>query len=157
MILIGAVLLVLVTGDEQCPWTWFYHPQKGDQECVCGADLGGAVSCNNTTQEVAVLAWFCMSYDNKDNTTVVGNCIILHNILYFSRKKYVKVPQYVSELEEACHSFNRRGRLCGQCRENFHIPTYSFDVKCMKCTSSVLSNVIWYVGVAFVPLTAFSS
>ena len=154
MILVGAVLLVLVTGDEQCP-PWFYHPQKGDQECVCGADLGGAVSCDNTTREVAVLAWFCMTYDNNDNTTVVGKCFILHNVLYSSRKKYVKVPQNVSKLEEACHSFNRRGRLCGQCRENFHIPTYSFDVKCMKCTSSVLSNVIRYVGVAFVPLTVF--
>ena len=153
--ILGAVLLVLVTGDEQCPWTWFYHPQKGDQECVCGADLGGAVSCDNSTREVAVLAWFCMTYDNKDNTTVVGKCIFPHKTLDSSRKMYVKVSQNVSKLEETCHSFNRRGRLCGQCRENFHIPTYSFDVKCMKCTSSVLSNVIWYVGVAFVPLTIF--
>ena len=158
VILVSAVLLVLVTGDEQCTQTWFYHPQKGDQECVCGADLGGAVSCDNTTREVAVLAWFCMTYDNNDNTTVVGKCNFPHQaLLYTSRIKdiYVKVPPNVSELEESCHSFNRRGRLCGQCRENFHIPTYSFDVKCMKCTSSVLSNAIWYVGVAFVPLTVF--
>ena len=147
-----AVLLVLVTGDQQCPWTWFYHPQKGDQECVCGADLGGAVSCDNTTREVAVLVWFCMTYDNKDNITVVGKCIFPFKALYSS---YVKVPQNVSKLEEKCHTFNRRGRLCGQCRENFHIPTYSFDFKCMKCTSGVLSNVIWYVAVAFVPLTVF--
>ena len=152
VILVGAVLLVLVTGDERSPWTWIYQE---DQECVCGADLGGAVSCDNTTREVAVLPWFCMTYDNKYNTTVVGKCFFPHEAFHSLRKNYVKVPQNVSKLEEACHSFNRRGRLCGQCRENFHIPTYSFDVKCMKCTSSVLRNVIWYVGVAFVPLTAF--
>lgn len=97
-ILVCAMLHLLVTADEHCPWTWFYHPQDRDQECVCGADLGGAVSCDNATHEVGILMSFCMTYDSNDNTTVAGKCIFPHKALFATRKrkfmsKFLKMSQ----------------------------------------------------------------
>ena len=151
------VLILLACGVSvslvtACP-TWFYC---NGGECVCGADLGGIVACDNKTQEVGVMRGFCMTYNGVNNDTlVVGECFNPpKNVL--SKELYSKVPQNVSELESVtCHSLNRRGRLCGLCRENFHLQAYSFDLKCVKCTSSVLTNVLLYIGIAYIPLTVF--
>ena len=121
---------------------------------MCGANLGGIVTCDNKTQQVGVMKDHCMTYNGiNDDTLVVGKCLITQKNS-FAKELYFKVPQNASELESVtCHSLNRRGRLCGLCRKNFYLQAYSFDQKCVQCTSSVLTNVLLYIGIAYIPLT----
>ena len=149
-VLVLLVCGVLVSPGIGCP-TWFYYQ---DAECVCGADLGGIVTCDNKTQEVGVLINFCMTYNGiNDGILIVGKCFNPPQNL-FDKGLYFTIPQNASELESVtCHTLNRRGRLCGMCRENFYLQAYSYDQKCVQCTSSVMTNVLLYIGIAYIPLT----
>ena len=53
-----------------------------------------------------------------------------------------------------CADLNRRGRLCGQCIENYSLPVYSYEMKCVKC-EDYKYNWLKYLAVAFLPLTIF--
>ena len=57
--------------------------------------------------------------------------------------------------EQTCGYLNRQGRLCGKCKPNHSVSTYSYDIKCYPCTSSVWRSVVEYVCIAYLPLTIF--
>jgi len=53
-----------------------------------------------------------------------------------------------------CRYFNRAGQLCGNCEENYSIPVYSYDLKCVQCATDP-SGWVKYILAAFLPLTVF--
>ena len=53
-----------------------------------------------------------------------------------------------------CGYFNRAGQLCGKCKENYSTPVYSYDMKCVQCSTSHFGWVK-YTLAAFLPLTVF--
>ena len=53
-----------------CP-TWF---SLTNGTCVCGNDIGGIVRCSNSTKKVAILQWYCMTY-NESTGPIVGACL----------------------------------------------------------------------------------
>ena len=53
-----------------------------------------------------------------------------------------------------CGHLNREGQLCGKCKENYSVPVYSYDLKCVQCSTSPF-NWVKYVLAAFLPLTVF--
>ena len=53
-----------------------------------------------------------------------------------------------------CGHLNRGGQLCGKCKENYSIPVYSYEMKCVQCSTSPF-NWVKYVLAAFLPLTVF--
>ena len=68
---------------------------------------------------------------------------------------YTLLPHTTEELNNAaCGQFNRDGQLCGRCKEGYHPPVYSLDIRCMKCSDS---RYAWmkYIAVAYIPLTVF--
>ena len=50
--------------------------------------------------------------------------------------------------------WNRGGRLCGKCKDNYHPLVYSYDMKCMQC-KGMKYNWLTFIIVAFLPLTLF--
>ena len=124
---------------------------------MCGDELDGTVSCDNTTQSVAVLDCFCMtSNGERSNTTVVGRCLFncVNQTNFAKANLFHPVTSNSSELDRnTCGYLYRRGRLCGKCQPDHYIPVYSYTFECMRCSS--VNNWAKYISVAFIPLTVF--
>ena len=143
------------TTDNECPPWYFYN--HSTSACECGKI--NLVHCDPSLDYVLVLNTYCMTYDNSDDngTILVGACPYSpFNITggpYLSN--YHQLPLNFSELNDAmCGHFNREGQLCGQCKEEYYSPAYSYDLQCRNCTYSSY-NWAKYIFVAFGPLTIF--
>ena len=91
-----------------------------------------------------------MSYDEDLNNTVIGNCPYRRFPVWT-----LMVPKERSALTSfQCGSMNQRGQLCGQCEENYTLPLYSYNLKCVKCNHSHYGWVK-YIAAAFLLLTVF--
>ena len=120
--------------------------------------------CNNETGDVSVLDSFCLtSFDlqtrNCSNDAVIGRCLYSLDHGHYTTSSnglYIKVdPNITKQEQQLCGYLNREGRLCGKCKENHFVSPYSYDMKCYKCQTGLLVNIILYLTVAYVPLTIF--
>ena len=131
----------------KCP-PWF---QLDNQTGAChsGPQLGGIVQQDMLTLQTSLLECNCMT--SEDGALFVGACLYTCNAI----KGYFPLPCHISELEDfMCADLNRRGYLCGQCIENYSLPVYSYEMKCVKC-EDYKYNWLKYLAVAFLPLTIF--
>ena len=144
------------TKDSTCP-TWFicdFH-----DNCQCGREHDGIISCRNKTMTSAVLDCHCVTYDKDTRSTFVGACFYnCEN--HHSRKKndlvYYILPKEPENLlnKSVCIYFHRTGLLCGDC-EHGHSPlVLSYNLSCVKCPDGH-KNWWKFILVAFVPLTSF--
>ena len=140
-----------------CP-TWFFPNSSLNGTCTCGDDVHGAVGCDESTKEASILDCFCMTY-SKSTGPVVGACF--YNCEHPTLDPlptdglYHLLPSNVTELNTyMCERLNRAGQLCGQCKDNYSIPVYSYDMKCVNCSTSPF-NWVKYILAAFLPLTVF--
>ena len=157
LLTIGLLSVCACSTNESCP-TWFFHSSDG--ECTCGSSITNLIVCNNETEEVYILSPFCLtSFCNKSNEAVIGSCLFAQSHgqapkgmdgLY--NKVYKNIFQQDQQL---CGYLNREGRLCGQCKHDHFVSSYSYDLKCYKCKRGLFSNAIIYLTVAFLPLTLF--
>ena len=140
--------------DPQC-LTWFFPDPSINDTCRCGDDIHDAVRCNNSTKTASILDCYCMTY-NKLMGPVVGACF--YNCEKNSLLKdelYHLLPTDITKLNNyMCGHLNREGQLCGKCKENYSIPVYSYDLKCVQCSTSPF-NWAKYILAAFLPLTVF--
>ena len=141
--------------SSSCP-PWFFPDPSSNGTCRCGESIHGAVKCNETLQESAILDCYCMTY-NESTGVVAGPCFYNcenmrkghHDMLYHH------LPHRVEDLNSAmCGHFHRGGQLCGSCEEGYSPLVYSYDLQCSNCTDSHY-NWVKYVTAAFVPLTVF--
>ena len=136
-----------------CPGLWSRFDNTTGR-CRCGDWVGGIVHCDETFR-VLVEPCFCMSFYEKDpNITVIGACMYMcHHIaggLVFKN---------ASDLSEnmcgkGAFVSNREGQLCGRCKQGFAPPAYSYDWRCVQCSSS-FKNLVKYCVIVFLPLTIF--
>lgn len=69
---------------------------------------------------------------------------------------YSVLPADASRVEEAVRGhLNRQGQLCGECKEGFAPAVYSYELECVRCSTSLQNNLAKYVFAAFLPLTFF--
>ena len=143
--------------DPQCP-TWFFPDPSSNGTCRCGNDIHDTVRCDNSTRETSILDCYCMTYDNFTGP-VVGTCFYncenptVNPLL--TDELYHLLPPDVTELNNfMCGYFNREGQLCGKCKENYSIPVYSYEMKCLQCSTNPF-NWVKYILAAFLPLTMF--
>ena len=164
--LLNSTVVVLQSGQQcisevrpnnsTCP-AWFV-PTANSTYCSCGNTLGGIVSCNETRKELLLLGCYCMTNDEHMGLVVGGcayNCFF-NGQSYSPYRHFYNISKYAIN-DEICDPLNRRGRLCGQCKEGFSPPVYSYDLRCVKCNSTDYSYYNWveYIAVAFAPLTIF--
>ena len=124
-----------VVEKQPCP-TWYQKTKyryNGVTRCVCGANLGGRVVCNDATQETLIIKGICMSYDYTINETVVGQCPF--NYHHPDAKDfYVTLPNDTSELNTfMCGGLNRTGLLCSQCQQGLGPSITSYNRQCIEC------------------------
>ena len=148
------------SSHTNCPTTWFIY-DNATSRCECGSLLGGIISCSDEEnfRENSVFGSHCMTYD-KELGVVAGLCFY-NDIKHQNNSRvipqlYLQLPLNDSLLDDKmCGVFRRTGRLCGSCQEGLQLSAYSYDMKCVKCSTSVLQNWIKYLSVAFLPLTGF--
>ena len=145
--------------NNSCP-TWLYL--SGEGWCACGSSLWNKIICNNVSQTVSIDDSFCLtSFDPHQYPTdpVIGRCLyVLNHGKYIDGGfgLYYEVDQNITQQDhKLCDYLNREGRLCGSCKENHFISPYSYDMKCYQCHRGLPANIIMYITVAYVPLTAF--
>ena len=127
-------------------------------DCHCADSLDGIIYCD-TSREIFVKSQFCMTLYGKQE--VVGRCP--YTYLTFNDPNidniglYYKVPNQTHELENAlCDGLNRRGLLCGKCKEGYGYPMYPNFIQCVKCPPSLhIRNWVLYALISFGPLTLF--
>ena len=148
-----------IATNSSCP-TWLYLSDEG--QCTCGSSLLNVLICSNVSQTVSIQNSFCLtSFDveRDPKKPVVGRCLyVLNHGKYIDGGfgLYYEVDQNITQQDhQLCDYLNREGRLCGACKENHFISPYSYDMKCYQCHRGLPANIIMYITVAYVPLTAF--
>ena len=134
-----------------CPiWT---YPSPSGSECVCGDGLFNIIICNPETLTIKLtVKFFCfMIFDNNGvNTTLLGTCP-------YGDSQWLPRNFSMSQIYEdsrLCSFYNRKGRLCGECTENYTLPAYSYYLGCVKC-NNYNNGWIKFIVAAFLPLTIF--
>lgn len=140
---------------------------NSNNSCSCGDSLSGVVTCSG--ENILIQPCYCMYYDQTENITVIGNCMLtcyyIHSGNYGNYHFPVKwySEQNASSLnEDMCSSLisyvvtNREGRFCGRCKERFGLAAYSYHyTSCISCTDYGYKNWLRYFAVALLPLTLF--
>ena len=135
-----------------CP-TWLF---SSEDRCICGSSLNMLIMCNNETQGVQVLWGFCLTSSENLSRPVVGRCLYAQSMQSTSAGLYVRVNPNISKQDnQLCSYLNRQGSLCGNCKANHFVSSYSFDLMCHQCHRGLLSNIILYITLAYGPLTVF--
>ena len=113
--------------NDQCVLIEEYFCCSGKDSCGCTMDceLNKLVQGKVLVKEKYGL---CISRSADNNETHVGHCPLSY--YDFSCKAYYNV----SALRNGQCSQNRRGILCGQCKEGYSIPVNSIYLECKDCS-----------------------
>ena len=139
-----------------CP-TWMNYNSTSNS-CECGDSLDDIVICNATWKVVLVLDCYQMTYDINLKQEIVGKSFygcMIENEAESAYNVYHKVPINKYSINDGmCSEFNREGRLCGKCKENYTNFAYSYNLSCSLCTD-VENRKNWYkaLAVGFIPIT----
>ena len=113
------------------------------------------LSCDKHGNILSIKTGYCITFNTNTDVLEVGQC--LYNT--FNRDLNINdrnlLPSNSSLYnEDMCGKFNRKGTLCGECKEGYNVPVYSYDLACVKCSHRACD---WwkFVLIAFVPLTLF--
>ena len=131
------------------PWTYRLN---NSSPCECGKLLEGILDCNITTGVLRLQTWMCVTYNPTTNESIAGYCpysIIAHQgameyELSMTRKNFTNMT---------CLLWKREGPLCSQCIPGYGIPLYSYDLKCVECSSNSIKEVFKFLAMTLIPLT----
>ena len=138
---------VLAT-DASCP-TWHYYNNATGQ-CECGYWL----LCSSDGNHVDIGIDQCATSSGQEDDYYIGSCPFTHTVNSTNRM-YSEMPSNASQLDEVmCGPYNRRGLLCGECKDGYGPAVYSSDMTCANC-SGVWSRyaISLYLFLRFVPTT----
>ncbi|CAI8015491.1 hypothetical protein GBAR_LOCUS9592 [Geodia barretti] len=138
----------MLATNTSCPTWHYYHNATG--QCECGKWL----TCSSDSNQVDIRNDCCATPLGEDGDYYVGFCPLAHTV-NSSNRLYSEMPSNASQLDEVmCGPYNRRGLLCGECKEGYGPAVYSFDQKCAKCSSLWSGYAIClYLFFQFVPTT----
>ena len=148
LLIVKLSLCSVMATDTSCP-TWHYYNNATGQ-CECGLRL----LCTSDGNQVDIRIHNCATSSGEEDDYYIGFCPLVHNVNSTNRM-YLEMPSNASLLDEAmCGPYNRRGLLCGGCKDGYGPAAYSFDQMCVNC-SSLLSRyaISLYLFLQFVPTT----
>jgi hypothetical protein len=96
-----------------------------------------------------------MTFSEQLLKVVVSYCLYTCN--YDLHHEFIEVDASLTTddlNDRVCKLYNRTGLMCGRCIERHAPAAYSYTLACVNCSNNS-NNVLKYVAVAYVPLTAF--
>ena len=141
-------LLIVLATDTSCPTWYYYHNAIGQCEC------GSLLSCSSDGNQVKIRINHCATSSGQEDDYYISTCPFTHTDNSTNRM-YSEMPSNASQLDEVmCGPYNRRGLLCGECKDGYGPAVYSFDMTCVNCSSLWSRYVIsLYLFLWFVPTT----
>ena len=132
------------------PWT--YRPNS-TSPCQCGSSLQGTIECNITTGVLSLQMCLCVTYDPITNESVAGQC--LYSCSAHLGLQVYQLPMTRDNFTDlTCGVWKREGLLCSKCISKYGIPLYSYDLKCVECSSSFqIKEVFKFLAVSLIPPT----
>ena len=139
---------------SSCP-PWFIRDNSS--RCICGQSVIGIANCCSETLQVpcfpntSVMTYpcSCITMDTSSNITYAGYC----PYTCYSYAIWNSDPYKLNN--STCSPWNRAGRLCEECQENYGISLLSYSLHCVKCSSEHLLRNILLIVVYFITLTIF--
>ena len=136
---------------------------QGDDDCGVRFEENGACACSKNIRygliqcvnddTIAVRPCYCLYYDEKLNSSVVGHCLFT---CYYNHieLKITNTSNY--DMCNGDYTTNRHGRFCGSCDKDYGLAVYSYHyISCIPCKDTSYKNWLKYFAVALLPLTAF--
>ena len=115
---------------------------------------------NNNCSSVELLQCYCLTF--KSTSSDVGTGLVpriyFGSCFYgcFITNTYYRVQLVEQSDKGICAQYNRKGILCGQCKDGHGPAAYSFSLKCVECGNSThWTRVPLYILIAYGPLTVF--
>ena len=138
--------------DGGClPWT--YRPNS-TSPCQCGSSLHGAIKCNNATGVLSLQPCLCVTFDPITNRSVAGYCLY-SCIAHLGDQSYHLPMTRDNFTNLTCGVWKREGLLCSKCNPRHGIALYSYDLKCVECSSNFqIKEVFKLLAVSLLPPTA---
>ena len=135
--------LPVLASNTRCPTWHFYNNSTG--QCECGFWLHCSCGGNQVEIEKSV----CVTSSEQEHDYYVGKCPFRHHFNNTNRK-FSELPTNASELDEVmCGPYNRKGLLCGECKEGYGPAVYSMNLKCANCSEEF--TIYFYLLLQFVP------
>ena len=155
---IYSLVHVPTTPDCVQAYLWCEHPWKASTFHCGQSHIESAIellTCDSLGQIRSILKCNCITYNENTSTLEIGSCIYTCNHNKKNTSPYFYLLSNASDWNEIiCGRFNRKGTLCGECKDGFYTSAYSYDLTCIKCTNTA-SNWLKFVLIAFLPLTVF--
>ena len=148
LLIIKLSLCSVLATDTSCP-TWHYYNNATGQ-CECGYLL----LCSSDGNQVEICIDHCATSAGQEDDYYVSYCPFTHTVNSTNRL-YSDIPNNASQLDEVmCGPYNRRGLLCGECKDGYGPAVYSSDMTCANCSSLWSRYAIsLYLFLQFVPTT----
>ena len=144
LLIVKLSLCSVLATDTSCQ-TWHYYNNVTGQ-CQCEPLL----FCSNDGHQVDISIQSCATSSGQEDDYYIGACPFRHTDNNTNRL-YSEMPSNASQLDEVmCGPYNRRGLLCGECKDGYGPAVYSFDM-----TFSLWSRfaISLYLFLQFVPTT----
>ena len=148
LVVVKLSLCSVLATDTSCP-NWNYYNNATGQ-CECGYRL----LCTSDGNQVDIRIQRCATSSGQEDDYYVSYCPFTRTVNSTNRK-YSEMPSNASQLDEVmCGPYNRRGLLCGECKDGYGPAVYSFDMTCANCSSLWSRYAIsLYLFLQFVPTT----
>ena len=148
LLIVKLALCSVLATDTSCPTWHFYNNATG--QCECGFRL----LCSSDGNQVDIGSQSCATSSGRQDDYYFGYCPFILTVNSTNRM-YSEMPNNASQLDEVmCGPYNRRGLLCGECKDGYGPPVYSFDQTCANCSSLWSRYAIsLYLFLQFVPTT----
>ena len=102
---------------------------------------------------MSLQACVCMTYNPITNESVAKHCP--YSCIAHLREQVYELPMTRNNFTAlTCGVWKREGPLCSKCIQGYGIPLYSYDLKCVNCSSSFqIKEVFKFLAVSLIPPT----
>ena len=133
-----------------CPPGFLLSPT---QSCICiEQDISENIKCNQVLYKSFVFIGFCVSQEHENSSLLIARCAFANHLI----KPLLPINQdNTTGVVHFCQEFKRKGKLCGECEDQYGVSVFSDTFDCIRCNGSRTGYIMEYLAVEFIPTTVF--
>lgn len=133
-----------------CPPGFVLSP---NQSCICNEqDISENIKCSQVLYNSFVFVGFCVSREHEKSPLLIARCAFANHLV---RPLLPIMQDNTTGVVHFCQDFNRKGKLCGECKDQYGVSVFSDTFDCIPCKGSRIGYVMKYLAVELIPTTVF--